>query len=409
MATLGSRLQEPWANPAPRQALQLRASTTLRRQQEAGTEADLETVAAVSTGGDTSAPDAPDASAVASTEPSTLETGSLQDEAPVSGAADGPGDGPGVGLGLGFGLAATLGFAWSVFGFPEGGAGSGSASGTTFDGLLALGGGSAANLAGGAFSGPASSPPPLLAAHLPTPAAVPDASPHVTVPTTPAAPVATPPADPATPPTLRVVDSDGDGLPDATGTAEAGSYVTITDPAGHAYTAAVAVDGSYSLEMGMLSHLLTGTYSAFSTDAFANASLSVQTVVTDITAPPAPSIDVADTRGNGRANMTGTAEPGNTLHITDPSGQTWSTVAQADGRYELEIFAPNPATGVYTAVALDDTRNASQAASTTITSLAVGAPVESSMAGDHPADSIYALHVNGSSEPWPPVTSEVLG
>lgn len=170
-------------------------------------------------------------------------------------------------------------------------------------------------------------------------------------------------------PGLRVIDRDGDGLPDAGGTSEAGARITLTDPAGHTYTVMAGADGVYALELGAASYLLAGSYSAFAADASGNAGPSAETVVSDIVSPTASMLSVADTRGLGKPNVTGMASAGATLTITDPSGQTWSNVAQADGRYELEIPRPDPATGIYRISAADDAGNISAEASFEVTDL----------------------------------------
>ncbi|RYF41756.1 MAG: hypothetical protein EOO27_45975, partial [Comamonadaceae bacterium] len=169
-------------------------------------------------------------------------------------------------------------------------------------------------------------------------------------------------------PTLVVRDTDGDGLPNLSGTAEANSVVTITDPSGATHTTTTDGAGNYALEIAAPSPL-TGNYTATATDVAGNVSPVTTVAVADLTAPPAPTLLVRETDGDGRPNLAGTAEANSLVTITDPSGATHTTTANGAGNYSLEIAAPSPLLGNYTATATDAAGNVSPLTTTAVTDL----------------------------------------
>ncbi|WP_147439008.1 Ig-like domain-containing protein, partial [Brenneria goodwinii] len=158
-----------------------------------------------------------------------------------------------------------------------------------------------------------------------------DAAGNVSAPTTATAPDLTAPSAPAD---LQVA-ADGTSV---SGSAEAGSTVTITDADGNVLgSVTVGEDGSFSVP---LSPALTNgeavTISA--TDAAGNVSAPVtvtapDTSIPDTTAPDAP---VATVSEDG-LTVSGTAEPGSTVTVTLPDSTTLTTTADAFGVYSIEL------------------------------------------------------------------------
>jgi len=142
-----------------------------------------------------------------------------------------------------------------------------------------------------------------------------------------------------TAPTALVRDTDGDGLPNISGVAEPGSTVTITGPDGVAHQVqANPSTGAYSFEYTTAPTPLTGTYSVKATDAAGNTSAPTNVNASDLSAPAAPTnLAVRDTDGDGIPTVSGTAEAGSTITITDPNGQTYTTQADGAGQFSLEL------------------------------------------------------------------------
>ena len=188
--------------------------------------------------------------------------------------------------------------------------------------------------------------------------------------TTPSSPTIAVTIDTTAPtaPQLVVNDINGDGRPDISGTAEAGSKVTITDPSGATHTTIADGSGKYSLEIPAPTPLI-GPYTAIVTDTADNVSPKTTTVVTDLTAPPPPTVVVRDSNGDGRPNISGTAEAGSTVTITDPAGVAHTATANGSGNYSLEIAAPTPLTGDYKGTATDASKNVSPVTTTKVTDL----------------------------------------
>ncbi|WP_246472988.1 Ig-like domain-containing protein, partial [Azospirillum tabaci] len=139
--------------------------------------------------------------------------------------------------------------------------------------------------------------------------------------------------------------------PTLTGTAEAGSTVTVT--AGGATYTTTATGGNWSVDLatatpvtGALSLNANGanTVSATATDASGNVSApGTQTLTIDTTTPNAPVI--AMTLSNSTTPiLTGTAEAGSTVTIT-VGGATYSTTATNGGAWSLNLTTATPVTG----------------------------------------------------------------
>ena len=136
-------------------------------------------------------------------------------------------------------------------------------------------------------------------------------------------------ADTIAPNTPIVTENNAAGL---AGTAEAGSTVTITNALGNTVTTVADSAGHWSITPDPIADGTEGTVTA--TDAAGNVSAPVSTGLSDLTAPDAPKVDE-----NNSAGLSGTAEAGSTVTVTDASGNTVTTIADSTGHWSI---SPNP-------------------------------------------------------------------
>ncbi|MCA6129474.1 Ig-like domain-containing protein, partial [Thalassolituus oleivorans] len=139
------------------------------------------------------------------------------------------------------------------------------------------------------------------------------------------------PVDAAAPTAPSVAVSNAGEL---SGTAEAGSTVTIKDASGAVVaTTSAGPDGSYSFTPNPLADGQTGSVTA--KDAAGNESPATAIGSVDATAPTAPVVAVSNA-----GELSGTAEANSTVTIKDASGAVVATTtAGPDGSYS---FTPNP-------------------------------------------------------------------
>ncbi|UCJ17666.1 BapA prefix-like domain-containing protein [Pseudomonas sp. MM211] len=154
-----------------------------------------------------------------------------------------------------------------------------------------------------------------------------------------------------------------------TGTAEAGSTVTLTGVNGTLIgTVVTGTNGVWTLSSPP--NLANGTVvNAVAQDAAGNTSLPVSTTI-DKVAPNTPSISIS----NGTV-LTGTAEAGSTVIITGPGGAAiGQTTANASGAWSFTPGTPLAHNTAVTVVAKDAAGNTSTSATTNIDSQAPSAP-----------------------------------
>ena len=174
------------------------------------------------------------------------------------------------------------------------------------------------------------------------------------------------------------------------GTAEAGTIVTVTDPAGNVIgTATVDPDGHWTVSPP--TPLPDGTVvQATASDPAGNVSDPAQATV-DALAPAAPVITDA-----GNDAVTGTAEPGATITLTDDAGNPIGTAtADPDGNWSVTPQAPLADGTEVHATATDPAGNVSPEATAIVDGLAPTAPVVD------PSDGVT---VSGTAEPGATVT-----
>ncbi|MEM6053035.1 Ig-like domain-containing protein, partial [Erwinia sp. P7711] len=126
-----------------------------------------------------------------------------------------------------------------------------------------------------------------------------------------------------------------DPAPTFTGTAEAGSQVTLYDNGILLATITADAEGNWSYTP--TTNLLEGTHSitATATDAAGNVSelSNSWNFILDITAP---NVGIS---GNSEESLSGVTEPGVVVVVVDKNGTQYSTVADQQGKW---VIAPNP-------------------------------------------------------------------
>ncbi|MFU5001218.1 Ig-like domain-containing protein [Pseudomonas paraeruginosa] len=189
---------------------------------------------------------------------------------------------------------------------------------------------------------------------------------------------------PATP----IVDpSNGTTL---SGTAEPGSSVTLTDGNGNPI-GQVTADGSGNWTFTPTTPLPNGTVvNATATDPSGNASAPASVTV-DAVAPATPVVNPS----NG-TTLSGTAEPGSTVTLTDGNGAPIGQVtADGSGNWSFTPSTALPNGTVVNATATDPSGNTSPGASTTVDSQAPAAPL---------VDPSNGTTISGTAEPGASVT-----
>ncbi len=164
-----------------------------------------------------------------------------------------------------------------------------------------------------------------------------------------------------------------DTTPVISGTTEAGATVTARDDAGNILGSATA-DGNGNYSITPTVELTEGQHyiSVTAKDAAGN-SITVSSVIftVDTTAPDAPVLNPTD-----GSPITGTAEAGSTITITDGSGNPiGTTTANQNGNFSYTPTTPVPDGTVINATATDAAGNESGPGTTTVNSALIDAPI----------------------------------
>ncbi|MCO2205351.1 BapA prefix-like domain-containing protein [Pseudomonas aeruginosa] len=193
--------------------------------------------------------------------------------------------------------------------------------------------------------------------------------------------------DGVAPATPTVNLSNGSSL---SGTAEPGSTVILTDGNGNPI-AEVTADGSGNWSYTPSTPIANGTVvNVVAQDAAGNSSPGASVTV-DSQAPAAPVVNPS----NG-TTLSGTAEPGATVSLTDGNGNPIGQVtADGSGNWSFTPGTPLANGTVVNATASDPTGNTSAPASTTVDSVAPAAPVVNPSNG---------AEISGTAEPGATVT-----
>ena len=193
--------------------------------------------------------------------------------------------------------------------------------------------------------------------------------------------------DAVAPATPTVDPSNGTTL---SGTTEPGSSVTLTDGNGNPI-GQVTADGSGNWTYTPSTPIANGTVvNVVAQDAAGNSSPGASVTV-DSQAPAAPVLNPS----NG-TTLSGTAEPGATVTLTDGNGNPIGQVtADGSGNWSFTPGTPLANGTVVNATASDPTGNTSAPASTTVDSVAPAAPVVNPSNG---------AEISGTAEPGATVT-----
>ncbi|MBV5741521.1 BapA prefix-like domain-containing protein [Pseudomonas aeruginosa] len=200
-------------------------------------------------------------------------------------------------------------------------------------------------------------------------------------------PPATVTIDSSAPPAPVINPSNGVVI---SGTAEAGTTVTLTDAGGNPI-GQVTADGSGNWSFTPGTPLANGTVIvATATDPTGNTGPQAATTV-DAVAPPAPVIDPS----NG-TTISGTAEAGAKVILTDGNGNPiGETTADGSGNWTFTPATPLANGTVVNAVAQDPAGNTGPQGSTTVDAVAPNTPVVNPSNGNL---------LNGTAEPGSTVT-----
>ncbi|MDJ0450376.1 Ig-like domain-containing protein [Methylocystis sp. JR02] len=198
----------------------------------------------------------------------------------------------------------------------------------------------------------------------------------------------TPPAAP----TLAAIDANLNGRPEASGTAEPGSTVTLTWPDGTTSSVTADASGQYTVEAPTVQP--TGPVTATATDINGNVGPAASTIFID-----PPTLAVSDADADGLPEAAGVAGPGSTVTVTWPDGSISTTVVDAAGQYAVEAPTVQPS-GLVTATATDLAGEVSPATTATYTDTtppALTLAVAEANSYDQP-------EASGSAEPGATVT-----
>ncbi|WP_258172673.1 Ig-like domain-containing protein, partial [Staphylococcus warneri] len=196
-------------------------------------------------------------------------------------------------------------------------------------------------------------------------------------------------------PSVNPVTSDDTQI---TGKAEPGSTVTVTFPDGNTASGTTDADGNYVINIPSGEDLKGGeTLPVTATDKDGNKSEPATTVVTDTTATTVPTVNPVTSDDK---TITGKAEPGSTVTVTFPDGNTASGTTDEDGNYTITIPTNEDLKGgeALPVTSTDKAGNTSAPATTTVTdTTAPTAPSVNPVTSDD-------TQITGKAEPGSTVT-----
>ncbi len=150
-----------------------------------------------------------------------------------------------------------------------------------------------------------------------------------------------------------------DGTLTVSGTGEAGATVEVTYPDGTTETVVVGDDGTWTLTSDTPQG--SGTVTVSQTDEAGNACLTdASATFTDTNPPVEPGVNEPTQNADDTLTVTGTGEPGATVNVTFPSGETGTAIVGADGTWSATSLIPQT-TGDVTVTQTDAAGNTSPA------------------------------------------------
>ncbi|MFC3194094.1 Ig-like domain-containing protein, partial [Marinicella sediminis] len=170
-------------------------------------------------------------------------------------------------------------------------------------------------------------------------------------------------------PLAPVIIAPTNGAP-VTGTGEPGATVNVTTPSGATCSALVQPDGSWSCNLDQppvngedISADQTDPAGNTSPDTTATGGIDTLAPADPVITAPADGITIND----NTPTVTGTGEPGSTVTVTGPLGETCSVVVDVNGDWSCTISpALQDGSNLLTAVASDDAGNQSNSDSITL-------------------------------------------
>ena len=147
-----------------------------------------------------------------------------------------------------------------------------------------------------------------------------------------------------------------DSTPTITGTAEAGSKVTVvishgTEQVGPTLTATVGADGTWNVTPK--ADLASGNYTvaAITTDAAGNSTTATQTVVIDTVAPTVAITSTGGLTSHAAQTIEGTGDAGATVKVYDGNTQVGSATVGANGTWSASVTLDMTVPGTHTLTA----------------------------------------------------------
>ncbi|MEY4563418.1 MAG: hypothetical protein RLZZ618_2695, partial [Pseudomonadota bacterium] len=208
-------------------------------------------------------------------------------------------------------------------------------------------------------------------------------------------------------PTLTGATSTNDATPLLSGTADAGSVVTVT-LGGATFTTLADSSGRWQLDTSTATptsgSFNLGTSGAKSitlsvTDPTGNTTSTTSSITFDTTAPAAPTLNPLTT-GDTTPTLTGTAEPGSTITVT-LGGATFTGTTDSNGNWTIDTGTTPPTSGT-----LNLSGDGNKPVTVTVTDPAgnPGVPLTGSITLDTTPPGVPTLNPLTTNDPTPTLT-----
>lgn len=162
------------------------------------------------------------------------------------------------------------------------------------------------------------------------------------------------------PPEKPTVENVTDQLTVVTGTAEAGSTISVKVGAEEIGSAVTDVDGAFTVDIPV--QTANTTLSITATDAAGNVSPATEVIVFDVTPPDAPVVNKVTDKD---VTITGISEPDATIQVVVDNKVIGTTIVHVDGSFEVTIIAQEAGSELSIS-AIDEAENVSNATVVTV-------------------------------------------